>query len=598
MNLALELLKNDTLADRQEAARCLTPLAFRDSKDQAKHKVAVQVSSMLKSQGVERACGATFARLCFADWSIVKSHGSSWANIMLHALDLPDRICWAPCVNALAVLYTKIHGKAELSREIGGSRVGEFVKRLLKLVPEIHCQDAVATMLELYPTQCRPYLNKLEPLLRGRALANLCISEKQQAQVWEARVLRALEADELVLVAEYLEVAAIIKAKVPARPIYDKFFSLLSSLQPGPALNALQFFAASFKHLRSAYLQKFDQLVYQMAECVDMGSDVAVAALGALRLLVRAVGWTSKGYTAVFCDTIRKALTLLKRREVTVSANGLADFTQNPGAFSQQLYSRQTVSDVVQFLVDLSTAVPSIPQSLRVQMDRVVLDLGTREQVVQISLYPGKFSVLPLAVRKLSTLAGLEALVHPRLPPLTRSYDTQTRLEKELRESELRDEAQDEVDDGAETEADAVHARLAALAKTEAQLASLLPAQTVADVEEIKDHEAAVADAECAHPVAPTNPLLAAGAAAETVTKAAEPAEPVPQSRPAAPASASSAAEPAPKIHSPPNKRVKLDAGNVEMAFSEPTSRAAAGDSVDSDSDSDFAMPTLTMDSD
>ena len=445
MNQVLDLLSSDSLLNRQKAATLITPFNLNAASEPIKHKLKTKVSSMLKSQGKERATGAVIARLCLEDWSIIKSHGSVWGNIMLHALDLPDTISWKPCIRTLTALYVKVHGKADLSRDIAGQHIGDYMKRLTNLSSKIDCSDAITTMLELYPTQCRKYLNELAKVTKGETLAYMCFSERKQQEEWQKRFSKTLNEGDLDLLYDYLKVASLIDAFVPSESLFARIFEQLASLKPGESLRALNFISNSFHFIGPIYKAKFDALVFQIAECLDLGIDEASASVVVLDKLVRSVGCISQNYTSVFSLVTKKVLNLLSKRSIATGASGLADYVQNPEIFSQPAYSDTILKTFLQFLEAVCVHVPHIPQSLRVQIDKYVLELGDQSEVLQLTLYPGKFSILPLAINQNRLLKGLETLVHPRLPPPTLSYERHLSLEQEAqREVELEFQKQDE----------------------------------------------------------------------------------------------------------------------------------------------------------
>lgn len=561
LKISMEVLASDFLEDRQAAARWLSPTMLESLQPQPKHKLTTKISSLLKATGTQRASGAVFARLCFEDWSIIKSNGASWAVMMLHALELPDKVCWMPCINALASLYTKVHGKTELAREIAGSRIGEFMKRLLKRIEEVKCYDIVAQMLYLYPTQCRPYLNKLSTQLHDntescrRCKAYLCIPESQQTVHFTERFEKSIEAGDLGMVLEYVKVGSLIKANIPSKQIFELVFKQMSSLQADKTLDALDFVAASYKYMEPVYTQKFDALVFQLVECMDMGSAEAVSALKVMNLLLKSVGWLSKAYTSVFSSASKKTLQILETKmHATINASGLADFAQNRAAFvPTRLLSSETVAELVNFLVNVCIAAPQIPQSLRARIDMRVIELGSESEAVRIALYPGKYSVLPLVVNKQPVLAqGTESLIHPRLPPLTRSYMSYMREAAEAAEVEVEVEVEveaDEMDTSAADLGNAVEAE--PVSEVNTSNATVTPAVTFTAVETFTETTTLVKklDAVDLEPIKPVEPVEPEKIIVETESR----------------------------LELPPAKKVKIDSD---------------------DEDSDFVMPSLSMDSD
>ena len=259
------------------------------------------------------------------------------------------------------------------------------------------------------------------------------------------RFSKTLNEGDLDLLYDYLKVASLIDAFVPSESLFARIFEQLASLKPGESLRALNFISNSFHFIGPIYKAKFDALVFQIAECLDLGIDEASASVVVLDKLVRSVGCISQNYTSVFSLVTKKVLNLLSKRSIATGASGLADYVQNPEIFSQPAYSDTILKTFLQFLEAVCVHVPHIPQSLRVQIDKYVLELGDQSEVLQLTLYPGKFSILPLAINQNRLLKGLETLVHPRLPPPTLSYERHLSLEQEAqREVELEFQKQDE----------------------------------------------------------------------------------------------------------------------------------------------------------
>lgn len=441
MDRILELLSTETSNDFLEASKLLSREVLATSSEQSKHKLKTRISALLKSSGPTRAYGALLARLALKDWSIVKSHGSSWAIIMLHVLDLPDQVCWAPVTKTLCALFKKVHGKSDLSRDIAGSKIGDFMKRLVNTVPVTEDYNTVSEMLTFYPTQCRPYLNKLGPVLASQsdasamyALACLCISEKQGADIWKERVndllptIKPSESETAIrsrmnLLQSYLRVAPIIRVAVPVNSIIDKvILKLVTSLKPVAVKAALDFLIHTSSLLKSAYLQKFDSILYPVAEVIDMGKTEAIAALNVLTMLMDLAGWVPESYAKVFSRATKKALNLWENRFISNNAaEGLADYVQQASSFTASNLSPNDGKILLEFITTVAVRTTGIPQSLRIRIDKIIVNKGTRAQINLVTLYPGKNSILPLSIQEIPQLDGMECLVHPRFPPLNTS---------------------------------------------------------------------------------------------------------------------------------------------------------------------------------
>lgn len=441
MDRVLELLMDESPSSLRAAAKLLTVDVLASSKEPSKHKLKTKISSLLKSSGSKRAYGAVLARLALRDWSIVKSHGGSWVVIMLHTLDLPDRVCWKPVTRTLADLFVSVQGKPDLVREVGGgSKIADFLKRLVTTLPVTRLYAAAAQMLQSYPTQSRPYINKLLPVLHGRAaaeaIASTCVSEKQSVDIWQTRVtdlMAKIEAsfeDELALenhielLASHIQISPRIRAKVPAHRLTALLLKMLGALKPTVARLACSFICETAPLLAPFYIQLFDEIVYRAAECMELGLRPAIEAVRVVHMLVSRLGWVSEKYAQLFIRLQKRVLRMLDSRDTALGAEGLADYVQNPAAFAVASLTGAEIHTLVSYLTCVVVNVPGIPQSLRVQTDQVILQLGQPGDIVQATLYPAKYSILPLAIEQIPTLTGFQALVHPRFPPLTKSKAT------------------------------------------------------------------------------------------------------------------------------------------------------------------------------
>lgn len=438
----------------REASTSLTPTLLNSLDEPSKHKIKTKISSLLKSNGSVRAVGCVLARQCFADWSIIKSHGSSWATIMLHILDLPDKVGHKPAVLTLYTLFMKIHGKTDLSREIGGSNVGEFMKRVLKHIDQLKEYDLVASMFQKYPTQCRPYINKFEPLLSSEsaslARASLCCSEKSTTEVFNTKLRSEIESRNWDGICAYLQVAPIIRAKIPGSELVKLIGSEISSLKPVYVKKAYDFTLLNHEQLSQALLKHFDSLVFQISETLDMDTEICLKGIKLLDILLNLGGWITSNYVPLFSRVVRKVLKIGSSSGLVVGAVGLADFVQNPQNFVvQQLNAEDNVA-VCELLVSVALNLPTIPQSLRVQVDKFVMEKGNDYQASKLTLYPGKYSILPLYLQKYD-MKFVEGVVHPRFPPLQVSQGHLEYLQDSIEEPEVDTELLKEIK-GADTD--------------------------------------------------------------------------------------------------------------------------------------------------
>lgn len=435
MDRVLEVLRDDSTNSFTMAIGLVTPCLLESTPEQSKHRFKTKISSLLKSSGNARAYGAVLARKALSDWSIVKSHGNAWVAIMLHALDLPDEVCWAPITKTLTYLFGKVHGKAELSREIAGSNIGEFMQHLVNTLPSTRAVYAAKEMLRLYPTRCRPCLNKLEPVLQAidpSTLAYLCISEKQGVEIWNQRFTEhiALLTDHQKLteielsnnlrsLREYITVAAAVHAKISVQPLTAVILKLLSSLKSAAVQCTCEFIKSTFPYLKILYTEQFEPLVFALGDCTEMGIQEAVNSIGVITLLTKVSGWIPEIYCKLYTRLTKRVLNIITKEGTLMCAQGLADYVQNPGAFFTPVLNKLRREVLLEFLSAVIVHVPGIPQSCRSQVDQIILSQGTPDQITLAALYPSKYSILPLAIDQIPNLSGLETLVHPRFPPLS-----------------------------------------------------------------------------------------------------------------------------------------------------------------------------------
>ncbi|ANB12491.1 ribosome biogenesis protein Rix1 (predicted) [Sugiyamaella lignohabitans] len=117
-----------------------SPQIFLEADDTLVHKFNVKISGLLKSKSpVCRWFGAYLAKMSVdASPLILKSHGATWANILIHILELPEPpVTTQIAVQALSSIFANTVGKSELTREITTPRLPAYLKLLLNKLKDI-----------------------------------------------------------------------------------------------------------------------------------------------------------------------------------------------------------------------------------------------------------------------------------------------------------------------------------------------------------------------------------------------------------------------------------------------------------------------------
>lgn len=103
--------------------------------DATLHKFMVRVSALLKAKApVTKWFGAYLAHLAVdTNWKVLKSHGGTWANLLLHLLEINEQaVVKEAVIRALRTIFAKTHGKQEFTRDITTPRLPQYLKLLFK----------------------------------------------------------------------------------------------------------------------------------------------------------------------------------------------------------------------------------------------------------------------------------------------------------------------------------------------------------------------------------------------------------------------------------------------------------------------------------
>lgn len=426
---------------------------LKDAPEGSKHKLKVKISSMLKSSGLERAFGAHLARAAIAaDWSVIRSHGGSWAAILIHVLDLPDAISWGPAIQFMSTLVTLIHGKQELIREVTNSKVSDFIKRLVFMLDKCPGQalEAFAAILQLYPGACRAYASKVRDRAMHflttqywksacKVISALCWVEKTPAAAWRETVLDVLsnlsilvnkEGEGKFFAASSFKSASELKlwyllsllvggskpasVKLPAGKLADLLDRSFRSLDPDTLGCIYTFFVDPkvYNNLESFYIRQFDMLLHHFVEAVQLNRSMALQYGRCAGLLIGST-WVPKKYNVAISRLVKYVLTAAMEN-TPIGVEGLSDYISQPDAF-QRVTSEELKEHTSELLQAIILNVGGLNNSTRSEIDSYFISTG-HKGLNTAALYPGKFSILPIALN--IGVEGLECLIHPRFPPL------------------------------------------------------------------------------------------------------------------------------------------------------------------------------------
>jgi pre-rRNA-processing protein RIX1 len=106
------------------------------SDDKTAHKFKVRVSALLKSKSpLLRWFGSHLVKASVeSNWTVLKSHGQTWADSLLYILEIPGpTVTHQAAIQALSILFARVHGKATLTKEIATPRIPAYLKLLVSL---------------------------------------------------------------------------------------------------------------------------------------------------------------------------------------------------------------------------------------------------------------------------------------------------------------------------------------------------------------------------------------------------------------------------------------------------------------------------------
>ncbi|VVT48692.1 uncharacterized protein SAPINGB_P001904 [Magnusiomyces paraingens] len=99
------------------------------------HKFMVRVSALLKAKApIAKWFAAYLAHTaCETNWKVLKSHGGTWAGLLLHLLEINEQpVVKEAAIRALRTIFAKTHGKQEFTRDITTPRLPQYLKLLFK----------------------------------------------------------------------------------------------------------------------------------------------------------------------------------------------------------------------------------------------------------------------------------------------------------------------------------------------------------------------------------------------------------------------------------------------------------------------------------
>lgn len=156
---------------------------FEQADEPTLHKFKLRVSGLLKannaSNPITKWFGCYLAKVaCETNAAILRGHGGTWANLILHLIEVPyePTVTKEIAVEALSSIFAMTNGKQELTRDITTPRLPAFVKVLLKLVESsnnsITKYDLIESILtalnkiiKAQSTTFKPFVTRYEKLL-------------------------------------------------------------------------------------------------------------------------------------------------------------------------------------------------------------------------------------------------------------------------------------------------------------------------------------------------------------------------------------------------------------------------------------------------
>lgn len=465
MECVLEIIKLDNeecLAQHAaHAVRLVSdPAFFVSVPDKQKHKFKVTLSSMLNSKnGYTCAVAGLLAAFAFTDWSIILTHARPWLQSLVGLLNRPDATPWPAAIRALTVLYMRAAGKPELTRELGGAKLSEFIKILVTRLETIPSAvlPSLAVVLQLYPAACRAHLNRIiaklvqlafsqEPQACEAIVAAILAARNPEAN-WRNFVTELLSdiktflesatdaqklhyapsavgpdnhATDIQVLFEILTSCVtfkkVIACKLPAAVLLDTLAQCLSSNDPNFILPALRFISKTKYELNALLILNFSKFLALMIDVASQNRATAFEAARAVSSLIDSNGWIDPKHNVLVARLIQRVFRSLEPVSLDkYVAAGLPDYVNDPSSFECTM-SQKAFDMAAALFASVVKAADSLPSSVRYEIERFFLKHkgpGLRTCV----LYPDKFSILPIVISQNGT-DGYEALVHPRFPPL------------------------------------------------------------------------------------------------------------------------------------------------------------------------------------
>ncbi|KAF5107879.1 hypothetical protein DV453_002760 [Geotrichum candidum] len=142
---------------------------FEQADEQTLHKFKLRVSGLLKpsnsSNPITKWFGCYLAKVsCEKNAAILRGHGGTWANLILHLIEVPHEptVTKEIAIEALSSIFAMTSGKQELTRDITTPRLPAFIKVLLKFVESSNSSITKYALIE-------PVLTALNRIMRAQS---------------------------------------------------------------------------------------------------------------------------------------------------------------------------------------------------------------------------------------------------------------------------------------------------------------------------------------------------------------------------------------------------------------------------------------------
>jgi pre-rRNA-processing protein RIX1 len=216
--MSLKSLLSTVLSPSQEdniaanASHCLSlivssPSILTEADEPSLTKFKVRVSALVKSkQPIARWFGCYLCKVAVESkcYSILKSHGGTWAGLLQHVLEVKEPLVTHQiAIQALSTLFSATYGKPNFTKEITTSRLPEYVKQLFVLAgkePQLWhvIVPALSKTLSQQSTTFRPFVHKafnlFTEVLRSGVTGSNNVTDKLIQDTCEAMVLLHMSA--------------------------------------------------------------------------------------------------------------------------------------------------------------------------------------------------------------------------------------------------------------------------------------------------------------------------------------------------------------------------------------------------------------------